>query len=471
MAKPSILVVDDDESIRRYLSVLLSSLGYAVATVASADEALVHLGAEPLPALILLDLVMPGVGGLELLESLKQAYPQVPVMILSTIGEIRTVVEAMKRGAVDYLTKPFEEEELELAVTGALEKHRLREEVNVLKRRLDQYGDPPGLVSSNPQMLRIREIAGQVAASDAPVLILGETGVGKEVLARSIHSQSGRRGRAFVKVNCAALPHELLESELFGYEKGAFSGAIRDKPGKFELAHKGSILLDEIAEMSPHLQAKLLHVLQDGEFSRLGARQTTRVDARILASTNKPLDKIVGEGTFREDLFFRLAVVKIEIPPLRERREDIPLLAGAFVQRYADAEGGGVQELPSELIEAFLRHDWPGNVRELENAVRRYLILPDLEMAVTELMPSRRPVPPRPSADLKQLAHRAADQAEREAVRRVLAETRWNRRQAARRLNISYKALLNKLKKWEAEESGESGESIPAGEKAARRGP
>jgi two-component system response regulator AtoC len=304
-------------------------------------------------------------------------------------------------------------------------------------------------------MLRIREIASQVATSDAPVLILGETGVGKEVLARAIHSQSTRRGRSFVKVNCAALPHELLESELFGYEKGAFSGAIRDKPGKFELAHKGSILLDEIAEMSPHLQAKLLHVLQDGEFSRLGARQTTRVDARILASTNKAMDKIVGEGTFREDLFFRLAVIKIEIPPLRERREDIPLLAGAFVQRYADAEGGGIRELPPELIEAFMRHDWPGNVRELENAVRRYLILPDLEMAVMELMPSRRPSPPRPSADLKQLAHRAADQAEREAVRRVLAETRWNRRQAARRLNISYKALLNKLKKWEAEESGE----------------
>jgi len=466
MSKPSILVVDDDESIRSYLSVLLSSRGYAVMTVASADEALVHLAAaESLPALVLLDLVMPGMGGLELLESLKQAYPQIPAVILSTIGEIRTVVEAMRRGATDYLTKPFEEEELELAMTGALEKHRLREEVTVLKRRLDQYGEPPDLVSANSQMLRIREIASQVAASDAPVLILGETGVGKEVLARAIHTQSTRRARPFIKVNCAALPHELLESELFGYEKGAFSGAIRDKPGKFELAHKGSILLDEIAEMSPHLQAKLLHVLQDGEFSRLGARQTTRVDARILASTNKSVDKIMSEGTFREDLFFRLAVVKIEIPPLRERREDIPLLAGAFVQRYGNAEGGA-RELPPELIEAFMRHDWPGNVRELENAVRRYLILPDLEMAVSELMPSRRPIPPKPSADLKQLAHRAADQAEREAVRRVLAETRWNRRQAARRLNISYKALLNKLKKWEAEETGES---MPAAEKAGRQ--
>jgi two-component system response regulator AtoC len=466
MAKPSILVVDDDESIRSYLSVLLSSRGYAVTTVASADEALVHLGAaESLPALVLLDLVMPGMGGLELLESLKQAYPQIPAVILSTIGEIRTVVEAMRRGATDYLTKPFEEEELELAMTGALEKHRLREEVTVLKRRLDQYGEPPDLVSANSQMLRIREIASQVAASDAPVLILGETGVGKEVLARAIHTQSPRRARPFIKVNCAALPHELLESELFGYEKGAFSGAIRDKPGKFELAHKGSILLDEIAEMSPHLQAKLLHVLQDGEFSRLGARQTTRVDARILASTNKSVDKIMGEGTFREDLFFRLAVVKIEIPPLRERREDIPLLAGAFVQRYGNAEGG-VRDLPPELIEAFMRHDWPGNVRELENAVRRYLILPDLEMAVSELMPSRRPIPPKPSADLKQLAHRAADQAEREAVRRVLAETRWNRRQAARRLNISYKALLNKLKKWEAEETGEP---MVTAEKAGRQ--
>jgi DNA-binding NtrC family response regulator len=478
MGKISILVVDDDESTRRYLSVLLSSLGYEVAAVASAEEALIHLGTEPSPAAVLMDLVMPGIGGLELLESLKQGHPQIPVVILSTVGQIKTVVEAMKRGASDYLTKPFEEEQLELALSSALEKQRLRGEVNVLKRRLDQYGEPADLVSANPTMAHIKEMSRQVAESDAPVLILGETGVGKEVLVRAIHAQSPRRDRPFIKVNCAALPHELLESELFGYERGAFSGALRDKPGKFELAHKGSILLDEIAEMSPHLQAKLLHVLQDGEFSRLGARQTTRVDARILASTNRPIDKLVTEGTFREDLYFRLAVIRIEVPPLRERPEDIPLLAEVFVQRYGDTEGGAVRQLPPELIEAFKRYDWPGNVRELENAVRRYLILPDLEMAKADLMrirsePSAAPKP----RDLKRLAAQAADQAEREAVHRVLGETHWNRRQAARRLNISYKALLNKLKKWEAEEAGETAPTAPQNApsspdgKASRRNP
>jgi two-component system response regulator AtoC len=278
--------------------------------------------------------------------------------------------------------------------------------------------------------------------------------VGKEVLARFIHGQSPRRDKPFIKINCAALPHDLLESELFGYERGAFSGAIRDKPGKFEQAHKGSLLLDEIAEMSPQLQAKLLHALQDGEFSRLGARHPTRVDARVLASTNRALAKAVAEGTFREDLYFRLNVIRIEVPPLRDRREDVTLLANCFVRRYAERDGAAARTLPAELIEAFMAYQWPGNVRELENAVRRYLILPDLETALADLRrpgqaAAPAPEPPR-ELSLKKLAADAADHAERETVRRVLDETKWNRRQAARRLNISYKALLNKLKKWEA---------------------
>ena len=453
MGQTLILVVDDDDSTRAYLSALLSGLGYTVETAASAEEAEARLGAGTTPALILLDLILPGTHGLDLLNRLKAIKPEVPVVILSALGQIKTVVDAVSRGAADYLTKPFQEPELELAIAGALEKQRLKDEVKVLRRRLDLFTEPVDLLSASPEMIRVREIARQVADTDAPLLILGETGVGKEVVARFVHAQSSRRDKPLVRVNCAALPNELLESELFGYERGAFSGALRDKPGKFEQAHRGSILLDEIGEMSPHLQAKLLHVLQDGEFSRLGARQPTRVDVRILASTNKDLQRAVAEGEFREDLYFRLNVIQLQVPPLRQRREDITLLANCFVRRYAERDGGVARALPPQVLQAFLAYEWPGNVRELENAVRRYLILPDLGMTLASLPRPR--ADPRPgtlgvaAVSLKKLAADAAEQAEREAVGRVLTETRWNRRQAALRLKISYKALLNKLKKWE----------------------
>jgi transcriptional regulator with PAS, ATPase and Fis domain len=266
-----------------------------------------------------------------------------------------------------------------------------------------------------------------------------------------------------VKVNCAALPQELLESELFGYERGAFSGALRDKPGKFELAHRGSILLDEISEMSPHLQAKLLHVLQDGEYSRLGARRPLSVDARVLATTNARLTEAVAAGHFREDLYFRLDVIRIEIPPLRERKEDIPLLCEHFLRLYADRYKSAVRELPPDVLAAFLAHDWPGNVRELENSVRRYLILPTVTGALFQRpAPARDGAPaappagaPTPIPSLRAVSARAAEQAERELVERVLEQTRWNRREASRRLKISYKALLNKLKKWKMARAGE----------------
>jgi two-component system response regulator AtoC len=458
MSKRSILVVDDDRSVRSYLSDFLTSCGYTVECLESGDQAVARITAGNVPSLLIVDVVMPGISGIEVLETVKKVQPSLPVIVLSAIGQTKTVVDAMKIGAADFLVKPFEEAELELAIENVFEKQKLREEVRSLRKQLDQYNESGDFVLTNVRMIKIREIAKQVADTDVPVLVLGESGVGKEVLARFIHGHSSRHDKPFVKVNCAALPHDLLESELFGYERGAFTGALNDKPGKFELADKGTLLLDEIGEMTPHLQAKLLHVLQDSEYMRLGGKRTVRVDARVLASTNIDLEQAVGNGKFREDLYFRLNVIRLEIPPLRERREDIPILANYLLSKFRDRYKSVVDEFPPQLLDAFMRYDWPGNIRQLENAVKRYLILPDTEMTLAELKdsPNSGPVivPIKPKEDkmsLKDVGSRAAEQAERELVLKVLEETAWNRKQAARRLNICYKALLNKLKRWQIE--------------------
>src|SRR3989475_9858237 len=455
MSKRSILVVDDDRSVRSYLSDFLTSCGYMIELAESGDQAVARLSAGYVPSLMVLDIVMPGISGIEALESVKKIDSSIPVIILSAAGQTKTVVDAMKMGAADFLVKPFEEQELELAIQNVIEKQKLKEEVKTLKRQLDSYVEAGDILSTNPKVLRIKEIAKHVADTDVPVLISGESGVGKEVLARFIHTNSSRHDKPFVKVNCAALPDDLLESELFGYERGAFTGALNEKPGKFELADKGTILLDEIGEMTPHLQAKLLHVLQDSEYSRLGGKGTVRVDARVLASTNINLEEAVAKGSFREDLYFRLNVIRVDIPPLRERREDIPILCNYFLCKYRDRYKSTVEEIATSLLDSFLRYDWPGNVRQLENAVKRYLILPDMNMNLSELKEqpaNSTPVQAKPKEDnmsLKDVGTRAAEQAEKELVLRVLEETSWNRKQAARRLNICYKALLNKLKRWQ----------------------
>src|SRR2546430_975082 len=450
MSKRSILVVDDDKNTRDYLATFLGSSGYAVDCLGSGDEALARLGSGYSPSMILLDIMLPGKDGIEVLANIKTIHPSIPIVILSGIGQIKTVVEAMKIGASDYLTKPFEEEALELAIENAIEKERLKEEVKTLKQQL-AYVEQGNILTSNPQMLRIIDISRHVASTDVPVLILGESGVGKEVVASFIHEQSNRSDGPFVKVNCAALPHELLESELFGYERGAFTGAIRDKIGKFEQADKGTLLLDEIGEMSPHLQAKLLHVLQDAEFSRLGGKNPVKVRVRVLAATNQQLKGAVLQGGFLNDLYFRLNVIKLEIPPLRERREDIPLLCNHFLDKYRERYQSPVQQFPKELIEAFFKYDWPGNVRQLENVVKRYLILPDSDITA-ELRTTNSDAPPpvaQGNVSLKEVAGHAAEMAEKEVVLRMLEETGWNRKESARRLRISYKALRNKLKKWQ----------------------
>jgi len=454
MKSISILIADDDAAVRSYLARFLASCGYMTMSVESGDEAIMRMKGQPTPDLVLLDVMMPGTNGLEVLAHLKKVNPAVPVIILSGVGHIKTVVEAIRLGAADYLSKPFEEEELQLTIRNALEKLELRDEVKLLRRQLAESEDQELGISSNSKMVRVREIARQVADTDVPVLITGESGVGKEVLARYIHVHSGRAEQPYVKVNCAALPHDLLESELFGYERGAFTGAVTDKPGKFELAGRGTLLLDEIGEMSPPLQAKLLHVLQDNEYSRLGGKRVVQVQARVLASTNRRLEQAVAHGEFREDLYFRLNVIAIEIPPLRERREDIPLLSSHFVTKYREKYKSPVQQLPRELMESFMRFDWPGNVRQLENTVKRYLILPDTDVMmsaesnkVQTVEPETRVHTPQPLF-LKEVGAHAAEQAERELVLRTLEQTHWNRKEAARMLNISYKALRNKLKKW-----------------------
>src|SRR5499433_2346365 len=436
MSKRSILVVDDDQSVRSYLSDFLTSCGYTVECAESGDQAVSRLAGGYVPCVIVQDIVMPGINGIEVLESIKKINPSIPVIILSAAGQIKTVVDAMKMGAADFLVKPFEEQELELAIENVVEKQKLKEEVKTLKRQLDSY-DAGDILSTNPRVLKIKEIAKHVADTDVPVLITGESGVGKEVLARYIHSHSSRHDKPFVKVNCAALPNDLLESELFGYERGAFTGALTDKPGKFELADKGVILLDEIGEMSPHLQAKLLHVLQDGEFSRLGGKKPVKVNVRVLAATNKKLKEAVLKGEFRNDLYFRLNVIKLEIPPLRDRREDIPLLCNQFLEKYRERYQSLVQQFPKELMELFLRYDWPGNVRQLENIVKRYLILPDGDIAAELRSNSPEPVSQPVQAanlSLKEVAGHAAEMAEKEVVLRVLEETGWNRKESARRL-------------------------------------
>ena len=345
-------------------------------------------------------------------------------------------------GATDYLPKPLNEQGLGLAVKMAPDEFGPATEV-------EETATEIAFRSSNTRMLQIKSICDRVARADVPVLIVGESGVGKEVIARYIHAQSERQ-EPLVKVNCAAIPADLLESELFGHERGAFTGAIREKPGKFELAGEGTLLLDEISEMNPVLQAKLLHVLQDGEYCRLGGTLVLRSRARILATTNKSLQSLVASGSFREDLYFRLNVITIEIPPLRERPQDISPLCRCFVEKYRPRYKSSVSRLPVELEDAFLRYSWPGNVRQLENAVKRFLILPDVQSALSELehTAAQRLEPMPEKLSLRELSAMAAEQAEKEVILRTLEDVNWNRRQAARRLNICYRSFLNRLHKW-----------------------
>ena len=468
-AKEKILVVDDEPSIRKYLQTLLEVDGFDVQTVPSGKEALERIGAGERPDFMILDVLMPELDGIETLRGLMQIDRSLNVIMLSCSNEVNTVVEAIRLGAVDYLTKPFEKPELDAAFLKVRQKQQLRSENEALRQYCEQLTEDLSFLAASPQMLKIRQQILQIAPVDVPVFISGESGVGKEVIARMIHLRSTRRHQQFVKVNCAALPGELLESELFGYEQGAFTGAVRAKPGKFELANKGTIFLDEIAEMSPHLQAKLLHVLQDGQYSRLGARSVINVDVRVLAATNMNVKEAMRSGRFREDLYYRLNVLSIHIPPLRERTTEIPLLFRHFLVKYSEKYQKPALEPSKHLLEAALRYPWPGNLRELENFVKRYVILEDDEGSLRELleMAGQQRVPQREEAvapkeqGLKALVRGLKDEAEMEAIADALEKTNWCRKDAARMLGISYKALLYKMRHFNLD-SGRGSRSAAA---------
>jgi len=446
-----ILLVDDEPGMQRYIRTLLELDNYKVETASTGEEALDRLEKGLEPDLILLDVLMPGIDGLQTLEKIRQLQANTKVVMLSCVSDTRKVVQAIRQGASDYLTKPFQKQELDSVIQQCLGSGRA-----VVPGEVEELADDTFFIAASAPMRRIRSQAALVANVDIPVLMLGESGTGKEVVARLIHKLSPRAHRTFLKVNCAAVPADLLESELFGYEAGAFTGANHAKPGKFELCNKGTILLDEIGEMPPQLQAKLLHVLQDQQFSRLGSRSMIKVDVRILAATNIDIPEALATKRLREDLYYRLNAFTLQLPPLRERKEEIPILLKHFMAHMAEQYARPPLPLSPALLRACEEHSWPGNLRELNNFVKRYLILGDEKLVLSELGPKSdgtgRPFSGKPGegedGGLKSLARSAKDEAEAEAIAKALEQTNWNRKQAAALLKISYKALLYKIRQY-----------------------
>jgi two-component system response regulator AtoC len=507
--KPQILVVDDDAAMCGLLRTFLDARGYTAITIGSAEEAVQRYQTDR-PAAVILDVVIPGsMDGLDALAAFKKIDREVPVIVVSGQGRTATVVQAMKLGASDFVSKPFDEAELEVPLANALKQRQLSREVATMRQQLEHQPQHKMIFAHSERLAEVRDLIERVADTDVTVLVRGESGTGKELVARAIYASSIRRDKPFVKVNCAALPTELLESELFGFERGAFTGAIQQKPGKFEFANHGTMFLDEIGDMSFPLQAKLLQVLQDGEFARLGGKHDVRVDVRVIAATNRDLERAVANGQFREDLFFRLNVVGINLPPLRERRDEIPWLTEYFLKKYSVQYNKPFTEVSADTMRLFMEYDWPGNVRELENLIKRFVVLGGSEGPIrkelqrqtqqssvasrqssvvshqSSVVSHQSPVASRQSSvdsrqssggghpssgrangtpvrqtpaeiataaieggnySLKDISRTAAREAERELILKMLNQTRWNRKETAEILGISYKALLYKIK-------------------------
>jgi two-component system response regulator AtoC len=453
----TILVVEDEMEVRGYLEMALKCMGHSVELAQDGDEALAYLRSSNTEvAAVLLDIMMPNRGGIDVLREIRRMGPSVPVIMVSAASSTLSVVTAMKSGATDFLCKPVAHEDLRKAISRALE-------TQVADRIRPPRNPEPvtgAFAGEDPRMKEIHALVGQIGWSEAPVLIQGETGTGKEVIARELHMQSPRAGKPFLKLNCVALPSELVESELFGYERGAFTGAFQKKAGMFERADQGTILLDEIGDMDVRLQAKLLQVLQDHEFQRIGGKETIKVDVRVMAATHRDLEMAISERTFREDLYYRLNVINLHLPPLRDRPKDILPLAEFLVRKHS-GQAVPLPPLTDDLTHAMMAYHWPGNVRELENVVRKLLVLRDPALVARDLMarvslkvvrtmsPAHTSTDPRDTHSSPILAQvtKAKQLAETDVILAALNATRWNRKQAAHLLKIDYKALLYKMKK------------------------
>ena len=455
-----VLIVDDELNIRRVLAAMLKRDGYEVTAAADGEQALAVMARAPIQVVVT-DLVMPKLDGLALLRRVAADYPDVPVIVITAHGTVDSAVAALKAGAFDYITKPFEQEELKKVIAKATRAHEF-ERQNV--HGPSGEGEKPPLVGQSQAMRQVYEAIGKVADSPSTVLVTGESGTGKELVAQALHRGSSRRDKPLIKVNCAAIPKDLVESELFGYERGAFTGAVGSKPGRFELADGGTLFLDEIGEVPLEMQVKLLRALQESEFERVGGVKTIRVDVRLIAATNRELRALIAEGRFREDLFYRLNVVPIALPPLRDRREDIPLLVQHFIEKYDRRLGKKVEQMDDEAMQVLVRYPWPGNIRELENLVERSVLFADgpviSEAQLPDSLRERPSGPPAPiaavgplgaivapsGASMREIVRQAQAELERELITRALEETGGNVTRAAKRLQISRKSLQIKMK-------------------------
>ncbi len=442
-----ILIVDDEPNIRSGLARGLAAPGTEIVTVADGRQAVERLDGEGFQ-LVIADLRLPGqLSGLDLVSLAKERHPQTTVIVITAHGSVESAVEAMRRGAFDFIAKPVDLNVIRLFAQKAKERHQLLVENRALKERLAEAGEVSGMVASSQEMQALFRLVRQVASTDATVFIRGESGTGKELIARAIHDLSSRSESRFVPVNLGALPETLLESELFGYEKGAFSGAARQKPGCFELANGGTLFLDEVTEMAPKSQVDLLRVLETREFMRLGGEKTQTTDARIVAASNREMDGLVREGKFREDLFYRLNVVPIDVPPLRQRRDDIPLLVDHFLKMFAHRYRRPVATLSAEALEVLQNYEWPGNIRQLRNLIERLSVTTRGDEVTADMIPLE--IHARRSGKSSKTLAAAVEQAEMAAIQAALAECDHHRERTAKLLDISVRTLHYKMNRYE----------------------